>query len=142
MSFEIGDGVTVNVAPPAPPTIIAAPPTNPNVAVVVVQGPRGRPGNETDLTVIDARLDAIEATEVVTDGRLDALEVAERGYIHHQNTPALLWQIHHGLPYNPGGVLVQDLDGVVTEFDTISWPAPGIAEITFGVPFAGTATMP
>jgi hypothetical protein len=131
MSFELGDGVIVNVAPPSPPTIVAAPPTNPNVAVVVVQGPRGRPGNETDLTLIDARLDALEAEQA-----------APRGYVHHQNTPATLWQIHHGLPYDPGGVLVLDIDGVVTEFDTISWPAPGVAEITFGVPFSGTATMP
>jgi hypothetical protein len=129
--FALADGVTVQVAPPTPPLIAATVPTAPGVAVVPVVGPPGPPGSIQDLTAIEGRLDVLEADEAVP-----------RGYVHQQPQSARLWQVHHGLPYNPGGVTVMELDGTtLVEPDTIRWPQPGVLELTFGVPFAGTATV-
>lgn len=130
-SFVLADGVTVQVAPPSQPLIAAAVPTVPTVVAVPVVGPAGPPGSIQDLTDIENRLVALEAAEA-----------APVAYVHQQPQSAKLWQVHHGLPYNPGGITVVELDGItVVEPDTIQWPQSGVLELSFGVPFAGTATV-
>jgi len=59
------------------------------------------------------------------------------GYVHTQSSPALLVQIQHGFLFKPAGVVAVENDGYSTEWATLSHPATGITELTFGVPFSG-----
>lgn len=59
-------------------------------------------------------------------------------YAHTQSAPVLLVQVQHGLDFRPAGVVCVESDGALIEPESITWPAAGITEITFGVPFAGT----
>ncbi|MCK6490704.1 MAG: hypothetical protein L6R48_20835 [Planctomycetes bacterium] len=62
------------------------------------------------------------------------------GYQHHQDTPAQLWVIAHGLGFRPAGVQVTDdagapVEGVVTHPDALT------THIHFDLPLSGTADL-
>lgn len=61
----------------------------------------------------------------------------EGGYIHTQVIPVQLVQIIHNLPWHPGGIQAIDTTDSIVEPAGISYPQPGILELTFGFSFAG-----
>jgi|GEM_PF-4147759 len=63
------------------------------------------------------------------------------GHRHIQYAAVKLWQIPHGLAFDPAGVVVVDTLGNPTEYDKITYPLPGVAELWFGSPVAGTAWL-
>lgn len=65
--------------------------------------------------------------------RLVPAQAAEaRAYRHVQDSPAALWQVLHGLAFEPAGVLCKDSTGVIIEPSDVTHPEPGITEILFG----------
>lgn len=103
----------IRVAPPALPTVKVAPPAPTSVTVLPVVGPQGIPGDSADLF----------------------------GFVHTQssvwpaNTPL---SIVHGFTYRPAGIVALENDGEQIEYATVTHPAAGTTELTFGVGFAGT----
>lgn len=76
------------------------------------------------------------------DGRLRASQRPAVAWTHAQVLPALLWQVNHGLGFDPAGVTVVDGDGVMLEPERITHPIPGATtEIVFGLPVYGTARL-
>ena len=68
--------------------------------------------------------------------------LAAREYRHLQLPIAALWQIPHGLGFDPAGIYIEDQDGNPVEPERISYVIPGqILEITFGLPVHGTARL-
>jgi len=61
------------------------------------------------------------------------------GFKHVQFVATTLWQIPHEMESEPAGVTVIDNTGTLTEYDKITYPLPGLIELHFGVPVAGTA---
>ena len=120
MSFELG--------PPPLPPIKLAPPAY-GMTVLPVRGPAGPAGPPGDASV----------DEFIA--RLEALEAEPRGFVQTVNAPATLVQIHHGLSFNPAGVMNLDFSGTEIEESGVSHPFPGITEVTFGAPFTGTITL-
>lgn len=96
-----------------PGDILVNPPSIPNVVVVPVQGPPGPRGPAGD------------SSEVL-------------GFTYTTSTPATLHQIHHNLPYRPGGVVCHDADGSTLLGFTVSHVADGVSEVAFGVPVTPT----
>lgn len=56
------------------------------------------------------------------------------GYEHTVVTPMMLVQINHGLSWKPQPLNLDSL-GQQVEQDRVAYPAPGIIEVIFGVPF-------
>lgn len=104
-------GDTVVVAPNVPSIVMAAPTAD--VVVVPVTGPTGPRGPAGD------------SSEVL-------------GYVYTTSSPAMVHQIHHGLPYKPGGITCLDADGSPLVFFTVTYPAAGITEVAFGSPVTPT----
>jgi len=63
------------------------------------------------------------------------------GFKHVQFVATTLWQIPHEMGFDPAGVIVVDNTGTPTEYDEITYPLPGLIELRFGVPVAGTARL-
>lgn len=63
------------------------------------------------------------------------------GFKHVQFVAATLWQIAHGMEFEPAGVTVIDNTGTPIEYAEITYPLPGYVELYFGVPVAGTARV-
>jgi hypothetical protein len=63
------------------------------------------------------------------------------GFKHVQFVATTLWQIPHEMGFEPAGVTVVDNTGTPTEYDEITYPLPGLIELRFGVPVAGTARL-
>jgi len=63
------------------------------------------------------------------------------GFKHVQFVATTLWQIPHEMGFDPAGVTVVDNTGTPTEYDEITYPLPGLIELHFGVPVAGTARL-
>jgi len=63
------------------------------------------------------------------------------GFKHVQFVATTLWQIPHGMGFEPAGITVVDNTGTPTEYDEITYPLPGLIELHFGVPVAGTARL-
>jgi hypothetical protein len=63
------------------------------------------------------------------------------GFIHNQITPSMAFQIHHQLPWHPAGVLSIESTGDQMDPKAIRFPLPGVLELEFGVPFAGTVYL-
>lgn len=76
------------------------------------------------------------------DGILRAAQRPAVAWTHTQLLPATLWQINHGLGFDPAGVYVEDGEGVALEPARITHPIPGATtEIIFGLPVYGTARL-
>lgn len=58
-----------------------------------------------------------------------------------QLVPATRWQIQHDLEFQPAGIRAIDTSGTLIEFDELLYPQPGIVELVFGAPVAGTAWL-
>jgi len=66
------------------------------------------------------------------------------GYVHTQSGTVGAGQpvqVIHGLSYRPAGIMCKEIDGRGIEYDSVTWPAAGILEVIFGVPFAGTISV-
>ena len=63
------------------------------------------------------------------------------GHHHIQWAAAKLWQIPHGLAFYPAGAIAMDTLGNILEYDKITHPLPGVTELWFGDPVAGTADV-
>lgn len=107
----LGGGADVTVDIPAPPSVVVLP----------VVGPPGPPGDSDVTDLID---------------RVDALEAEHRGWTETVSSPTLLVQVVHGMPVKPAGVRCIDPAGLV-EPATVTDPAAGVTEVTFGNPFTG-----
>lgn len=57
------------------------------------------------------------------------------------DAPTTLVQVVHGLTFPPAGVLCIDTQGQIVEPATVSNPASGVTEVTFGFPFTGTVYL-
>lgn len=64
-------------------------------------------------------------------------------YVHTQSTPDRTWVIHHGLGWCPGGVRVQLPDGSDLYGGDVECMEsdPNTLTISYGQPYAGTATL-
>jgi hypothetical protein len=54
-------------------------------------------------------------------------------FVYTTSSPAMTHQIIHGLPFKPAGIVCQDTDGATFIGWTVTHPAPGITEVSFGV---------
>lgn len=57
---------------------------------------------------------------------------AALSYIYSTSTPAMVHQIHHGLAFNPAGIVCQDVDGSSMLGWSVTYPSLGITEVSFG----------
>lgn len=117
MSIDLRSGLVLEVEQPVPPIVNVTQPGPADTVVVPVAGPRGEQGPM---------------------GPPGSAEVSG-AHAHSQASPAQLVQIlHPDLEFRPAGVICMESDGTVVEYESITWPGPGITEITFGFPFVGT----
>lgn len=109
----------VRVAPPQVPSLVMDPPTT-LTAVLPVGGPPGPAGPQ-----------GIPGAAGDAGGSL-AFSVTA--------TNQTLVQLNHGLTFKPAGIVCLDTATPANsvEYATISYPAAGITELTFGFPFTGT----
>lgn len=56
------------------------------------------------------------------------------------SAPTNLVQVNHGLNWKPAGINCRDAQGPVEPADVV-YPAVGVLEISFGVPFTGTINL-
>lgn len=110
-AFDPLDPPSIVLEPPAVPEIRVDPPASDTLHVVPVPGPQGPPGG-----------------------------TGASAFVYTTSNPDYLHQIHHGLLFKPAGVVCIE-NGVWIEPDTIAHPAPGITELTFGVPVAVTVYL-
>jgi hypothetical protein len=104
----IDAGIDLVIGPPPIPSIVMAP-EDPSLVIVPVAGPQGPKGDTGDSSTSLA-------------------------YTYTTSNPAMLHQIHHNLPFNPGGVTCLDSsDGLPLLGFTVAHPSVGITEVTFGV---------
>jgi hypothetical protein len=68
---------------------------------------------------------------------------AALAYSQAVTNPTTLVQLNHGLTFKPAGVVCLDtgVPAVVVEYASISYPLPGVTEVTFGFPFVGTVYL-
>lgn len=61
-------------------------------------------------------------------------------YLHTQVTPATVWIINHGLPFNPSGIEVRDQNGD-EHHPVVSWPDGLTVRLDFVFDVRGTARL-
>lgn len=96
------------VTPPSVPQITTSPVNCAQVVTLPIQGPPGPKGDTGDST-------------------------STLGYVYTTSNPAMVHQIHHGLPFAPGGITCLDSDGSPLIGFTVVQVATGITEVGFGV---------
>lgn len=106
VEVEPADLPSLVLAPPVPAVEMAPAPSG--LVVVPVQGPPGAQGPPGD-------------------------SAAALAFTYTTSSPALLHQIHHGLPFRPAGIVCQDADGSTFIGWTVTHPTAGITEVSFGV---------
>lgn len=113
--------VAVEVEPPGIPSAVLTPPVPglvtecpaSGLVAVPVQGPQGAQGPAGD-------------------------SAAALAFTYTTSSPAMVHQIHHGLSFKPAGIVAQDADGTTFIGWTVTYPAPGITEVSFGIPVTPT----
>jgi hypothetical protein len=104
--MSISAGHDIILGPPVTPNVTLVPPTQ-GIVVAPIAGPPGPKGDPGDS--------------------------AELGYVYTTSNPAMLHQIHHGLPFAPGGITCLDSDGGPLLGFTVTHPTTGVTEVAFGV---------
>jgi len=67
---------------------------------------------------------------------------AAAGYRHDQSTPATVWQITHGLGFDPAGLTVISDDGYTIDGGGVQYLTPGQSlRLSFDISIAGTAYL-
>lgn len=61
-------------------------------------------------------------------------------FSYYQAVPASVWEVHHPLPFEPGGVSVVDTAGTEVEGE-VHYLVPGHIRLIFSAPFMGTARL-
>ena len=64
-----------------------------------------------------------------------------RSFLAEVTQPQTLVQVAHGMTFQPAGITVNDSAGDPVEYESVSYPAGGIVEITFAWPFVGTIRL-
>lgn len=106
----------VHVSPPQVPSLVMDPPVT-DLAVIAIAGP---PGPQGPLGPPGEAGGALAFSVAVTN--------------------QTLVQLLHGLTFRPAGIVCLDTATPANqvEYASISYPAAGITELTFGFPFNGT----
>jgi hypothetical protein len=111
--MSINTTFDITIGPPTIPTVSVPASPTPGLVILPVQGPIGPQGPAGDTAQTLA-------------------------FVYSQSTPALSVQISHGLSFHPSGIVCLEADGSPPLLGvSVSYPAPGVIRLGFGVPFTG-----